>query len=100
MVKKINKDALMIKKLIRKGLRQFQISRLLGIKKEKVIYWSRHEIKEHQNKLKILKDTYLHAMPRWSNDKSTSQRSSRKIANMIISLILKKAKWIKKVSKS
>ena len=100
MVKKINRDALMIKKLIRKGLRQFQISRLLGIKKEKVIYWSRHEIKEHQYKLKILKDAYLHAMPRWSNDKSTSQRSSRKIANMIISLILKKTKWIKKVSKS
>jgi len=52
MVKKINKAVLMIKELIRKGLRQCQISRLLGIKKEKVSYWSRHEIKELQSKPK------------------------------------------------
>ena len=48
MVKKINKDALMIKELISKGLRQCEISRLLGIKKEKVSYWVRHELKEIQ----------------------------------------------------
>ena len=48
MVKKTNKDALMIKELLRKGLRQCQISSLLGIKKEKVSYWSRTEIKDHQ----------------------------------------------------
>ena len=45
MVKKINKDALMIKELISKGMRQCEISRLLDIKKEKASYWSRHEIK-------------------------------------------------------
>ena len=46
MVKKLNKDTLMIKELISKGMRQCHISRLLGIKKEKDSYWSRHEIKE------------------------------------------------------
>ena len=90
MVKKINKDALMIKELIRKGLRQCEISRLLGIKKEKVSYWSRHEIKENQYKRKKLKDIYIETIRRWANDKATSQRSSRKIANMINSLLLKK----------
>ena len=99
MVKKINKDALMIKELIRKGLRQCEISRLLGIKKEKVSYWSRHEIKENQYKRKKLKDIYIETIRRWANDKATSQRSSRKIANMINSLLLKKTKSIKKVSK-
>ena len=64
MVKKINKDALMIKELIRKGLRQCEISRLLGIKKEKVSYWSRHEIKENQYKRKKLKDIYIETIRR------------------------------------
>ena len=36
MVKKLNPDALMIKKLIKKGYKQCDISRILGIKKEKV----------------------------------------------------------------
>ena len=56
MVKKINKDSLMIKELLNKGLRQCQIARLLGIKKEKVSYWSRTEIKDHQQKPKKLKE--------------------------------------------
>ena len=36
MMKKINNDALIIKRLLRRGLRQCEIARFLGIKKEKV----------------------------------------------------------------
>ena len=36
MVKKINKDAVIIKELLSKGLRQCEIARLLKLKKEKV----------------------------------------------------------------
>ena len=96
MVKKINKDALMIKELINKGMRQCEISRLLGIKKEKVSYWSRHEIKERQFKPKKLKDIYIKAIQKWAKDKTTSQRSSRTIARMINSTLEKRNEVDKK----
>ncbi len=89
-MKKINKDALMIKELIRKGLRQWQIFMLLGIKKEKVINWSRYEIKERQSKPKKLKDTYIQDIRRGANDKAASQRNSRKIDNKSNSPLLNK----------
>ena len=44
-MKKINEDALMIKAILNKGYREWEISRLLGLKKEKVYYWSKTEIK-------------------------------------------------------
>jgi len=87
MVKKINNDAWMIKKLLRRGLRQCEIARLLDIKKEKVWYWSKTEIKESQIKKKKLKDIYIRAIQKWANNKVTSQRSSRKIAAMINSVL-------------
>ena len=99
MVKKINKDALMIKELLRKKLRQCQISRLLGIKKEKVSYWARTEIKDHQQKpkkLKEIKEIYIDKIIKWANNKVTSLRSSRKIANMINSILLKRKEVDKK----
>ena len=87
MVKKINNDALMIKRLLRRGLRQCKIARLLGIKKEKVWYWAKTEIKEFQIKKKKLKDIYIQAIQKWANNKVTSQKSSRKIAAMINSVV-------------
>ena len=59
MVKKINKDAVIIKELLNKGLRQCEIARLLKLKKEKVSYWARTEIKDSQKKSKKLKDIYI-----------------------------------------
>ena len=53
-------------------------------------YWSRHELKKSQNKPKKLKDIYIKTIQRWAKDKVTSQRSSRKIANMINDLLLKR----------
>ena len=40
MAKKLNADALMIKELLKKGYKQYDIAHLLDIKKEKVNYWA------------------------------------------------------------
>ena len=93
MVKKLNKDAVMIKTLLAKGLRQCQIVRLLGFKKEKVSYWSRTELKESQHKPKKLNEKYIKTIQRWALNKTTSQRSSRKIATMINSILAKRKEF-------
>ena len=95
MSKKLNADALMIKELLKKGYKQCDIARLLDIKKEKVSYWARHEIKTSQRKSKKLNDIYIHTITRWANNKATSAMSSRKIANKINSLFIKKKNSIK-----
>ena len=43
MVKKINEDAITIKKLLQKGVTQKRIASPLGLKKQKVSYWANHE---------------------------------------------------------
>lgn len=77
----------MIKKLLQRGLRNFEIARLLGIKKEKVWYWSKTEIKENQIKKKKFKDIYNQNIQKWANNKVISQRSSRKTSSMINSVL-------------
>ena len=93
MVKKLNKDAVMIKTLLAKGLRQGEIVGLLGFKKEKVSYWSRTELKESQHKPKKLNEKYIKTIQRWALNKTTSQRSSRKIATMINSILAKRKEF-------
>ena len=93
MVKKLNKDAVMIKTLLAKGLRQCEIVGLLGFKKEKVSYWSRTELKESQHKPKKLNEKYIKTIQRWALNKTTSQRSSRKIAAMINSILVKRKEF-------
>ena len=55
MVKEINKDAIMIKELLKKGLRQLGIARLLNLKKEKVSYWVEQKLNLLNSKRKSLK---------------------------------------------
>ena len=90
MVKKLKPDALMIKEFLKKGYKQCAIARLLNIKKEKVSYWARHEIKNSQRKSKKLKDIYIDTIKKWANNKVTSAMSSRKIANKINNLLIKR----------
>ena len=45
MVKKVNEDAIAIKKLLSKGYTQVKICRILGLKKQKVSYWAKTPIK-------------------------------------------------------
>ncbi len=59
MVKKINKDAITIKELLKKGMKQCQIAKLLNLKRAKVNYWSKVEIKARQFKKKKI-NAYIH----------------------------------------
>ena len=52
MVKRLNPDALIIKEMLKKGYRQCKIALILKIKKEKVSYWTRHELRTTQEKKK------------------------------------------------
>jgi len=96
MVKKINKDAIMIKGLLKRGYKQCEISMMLDIKKEKVSYWARTDIKTTHKRRKKLNDIYINRIQRWAKNQVTSSRSSRKIADMINSVLLKKGELDKK----
>ena len=63
MVKKINKDAITIKELLKKGMKQCQIAKLLNLKRAKVNYWSKVEIKDRQFKKKKI-NAYIHEKSR------------------------------------
>ena len=90
MVKKINRDAIAIKELLQKGMRQCEICRILKLKRAKVNYWAKTEIKESQSKKKKLNSIYLERIKRWANNKTTSTRSSRIISGMINSILEKR----------
>ena len=49
-MKKIYKDALVIKQLINRGMNQSQISKLIGLKLQKVNYWAIRPISEKKEK--------------------------------------------------
>ena len=90
MVKKINRDAIAIKELLQKGMRQCDICRILKLKRAKVNYWAKTEIKESQSKKKKLNAIYMERIKRWANNKTTSTRSSRIISGMINSILEKR----------
>ncbi len=58
-MQKINKDAITIKELLKKGMRQCQIAKLLKLKRAKAKYRSKVEIKDRQFKKKKLNDEYI-----------------------------------------
>ena len=90
MVKKVNRDAIAIKKLLEKGMRQCEICRVLHLKRAKVNYWAKTELKESQSKKKKLNDIYIERIKRWANNQTTSRRSSRIICGMINSILEKR----------
>ena len=90
MDKKINKDAVAIKKLLKRGLTQKKIAQLLGLKKQKVSYWSKHDIKTIQTRRKKLSRTYINKICKLAKDKATSDMGSKKIANIINEILRSK----------
>ena len=93
--KRLNPDSLIIKKILKKGYRQCEMARILKIKKEKVSYWSRHELRTTQENKKKLKDIYINDIKRWANNKTTSAMSSSKIACKINSVLKKRNEFNK-----
>ena len=74
-MKKLNKDDLTIKELLKQGMRQCEIAKLLKLKRAKVNYWSKVEIKGRQYKKKKLKDEYIKTIQKWAKNKATSSQS-------------------------
>ena len=99
MVKKINRDTIAIKELLQKGLRQCEICRLSNLKRAKVNYWTKMELKESQSKKKKLNDIYMDRIKRWAINQTTSTRSSRTISVMINSVLEKRNEKDKKGKK-
>ena len=72
MVKKINHDAITIKKLLSKGYTQARICRLLGLKKQKVSYWAKTPIKYEIKRKTKLDEKYKKRIVELAEHKLTS----------------------------
>ena len=83
MVKKVNADAITIKRLLKQGMKPIKIARLLKVSKQKVNYWKRAKIKYNQTRRKKLPPEYINKICQLAEDKTTSEMSSRKITNLI-----------------
>ena len=83
MVKKVNEDAIAIKKLLAKGYSQVKICRILGLKKQKVSYWAKTPIKNEIIRRTKLDEKYKKRIVELAEDKLTSDMGSRKIAEII-----------------
>ena len=81
MAKKINEDEDTIKRLLKRGFTQKKIAQLLGLKKQKVSYWSKHEIKTFQIRRKKLQKIYNNKICKLAKDKTTRDMGSKNIAN-------------------
>ena len=83
MVKKLNHDAVAIKKLLSKGYTQARICRMLGLKKQKVSYWAKTPIKYEIKRKTKLDEKFKKRIVELAEDKLTSDMGSRKIAEII-----------------
>ena len=90
MVKRVNRDAESIKKLLSMGYKQKEIVKILHIKKQKVSYWVNKEINQIKTRRKKLNDVYLTRVIKWARNKTTSLMSCRKISSMINSVLNKR----------
>ena len=96
MAKKIKKDTITIKGLLKRRYKQCQISRMLNIKKEKVSYWARAELRTTQKRCKKLNNMYINRIQRQAKNQVTGSKSSRKIVDMINSAFVKRGEVDKK----
>ena len=83
MVKKINSDAIGLKTLLDKGYTQALIYRLLGLKKQKVSYWTNTPIKKEIKRRTKINDEYKKNIVDMAKDKLISDMGARKIADII-----------------
>ena len=83
MGKKINEDALTIRKFKSKGVKQAEIERLLGVTRQKVSYWVNKEVINSKKRKKKLSQFYVDKIIKLARNKTTSTMSCRKIARII-----------------
>ena len=81
--KKINEDAILIKKLLDKKIRQIDIAKKFNISKQKVYYWKKTNIKtEIHRRLKLNQDD-IEQIIKLAENKTTSEMSCRKISSIM-----------------
>ena len=84
MVKKLNKDAFLIKILLNKGASCSLVSKILNLSRQKVFYWATHDIRTKSNQRKRkLPPEYLAKILDLARNKTTSSMGSRKISAII-----------------
>ena len=81
--KKINKDAILIKRLLEKKIRQIDIAKKFNISKQKVNYWKKTEIKDAIHRRKKLTDEEIQEIIKLAENKTTSMMGSQKIASIM-----------------
>ena len=81
--KKINKDAILIKRLLEKKIRQIDIAKKFNISKQKVYYWKKTNIKTEIHRRLKLDQEYIDEIIKLAENKTTSEMSCRKIANIM-----------------
>ena len=80
MVKKLNKDAYLIKILLDQGASYADVCSILGLTKSKVIYWAGHNIPTSKNNWKRkLPEEYFQKILSLARNETTSTMSGRKI---------------------
>ena len=90
MGKKINEDALTIRRLIASGVKQAEIARLLKITRQKVSYWANKNFKLNQIRKKKFSQFYIDKIIILARNKTTSAMSCRKIASIINTSFIKR----------
>ena len=91
MVKKINEDALAVKRLVASGeLKQVEIKRLLGISPQKVYYWVHNPFKFEHKRRKKFNQFYIDKIAKLAKNKTTSCMSCRRISRIINTALIKR----------
>ena len=90
MGKKINEDAMAIHRMIKSGMKQALIAKLLGLRRQKVNYWSKKDPTAGIKRKKKFSQFFVDKIVRLAKNKPTSSMSCRKIANIINSALIKK----------
>ena len=91
MGKKINADALAIKRLIASGeIKYAEIARILDISRQKVYYWAHNDFKVTQKRRKKFIKYYFDKIVKLARNKTTSNMSCRKIARIINTALIKR----------
>ena len=83
MGKKINEDALAIRRLKSRGVKQAEIARLLGVTRQKVSYWVNKDVTNYKKRKKKFSQFYVDKIVKLARNKTTSTMSCRKIARII-----------------
>ena len=91
MCKKINEDAIAVKRLIASGeMKYAEIARLLKISRQKVYYWAHKDIITKQQRRKKFSKFYFDKIIKLARNKTTSNMSCRKISRIINTALIKR----------